>query len=117
MKFFCRHFLFSLLFAAFCQQANATHYRAGEILYQLIGNYQYRVTIITYSKADGISLEADRDMVRISWGDGTSDSICRTNGPPSPNGNGCQAGILLTSSPSIKKNEYTTTHTYPGPPP
>ena len=49
----------------------ATHYRAGEILYELIGNLKYQVQVITYTKISYPSNLADRDSVVVDWGDGT----------------------------------------------
>ncbi len=110
-----RLFTFCFLLFTF-HLAQATHYRAGEILYKLIGNFKYEVTVVTYSKFDGQSQLADRDRIEINWGDGTGDSVCRSNGPV--NGSGCRDGIIVATSPiSIKKSEYKAIHTYPGFPP
>ena len=117
MKFYSKAFFaFCFLFFAF-HLAHATHYRAGEVLYELIGNYKYRITIITYSKYDLNSVPADKDQVEILWGDGTSDTLNRSNGVDG-DGNGFKDGIIISNSPiSIKKNEYIGVHTYPGAPP
>src|SRR5688572_30374411 len=61
--------------------AHATHYRAGEITYRIIGINKIEATVWTYTKISGQSLLADRPMVGISWGDGTGDTLCRVNGP------------------------------------
>src|SRR6187549_3142088 len=104
MKFLFKSF-FAFCLLAFVFEAQATHYRAGEILYKLIGNFKYEVTVVTYSKFDGQSQLADRDRVWISWGDGTGDSVCRSNGPV--NGSGCRDGVIVATTPiSIKKSEY-----------
>lgn len=96
----------------------ATHYRAGEILYELIGNYKYRVTVITYSKYDGISVAADKDVIEVMWGDGTADrEVPRANGSDA-DGNGFRDGQIIATSPeNIKKSVYIAEHTYAGPPP
>ncbi len=115
MKFTFRFlFILSLLSVFNCQLTYATHYRAGEILYKLIGNFQYQATVITYSKVSGVSIQADRDSVEIFWGDGTSKVILRINGPDT-DGNGVPDGEYLAND--IKKNVYVGTHTYPGIPP
>jgi gliding motility-associated-like protein len=82
--------------------ANATHNRAGEITYRHLGGFQYEATIITYTKADS---PADRPELGISWGDGSIDTIPRTNG--------FGQGEIVTGT--IKKNIYIGIHTYPGP--
>lgn len=81
--------------------SSATHNRAGEIIYTHLTGFTYEVTIVTYTKASSVA--ADRDSLEIVWGDGTSDTLPRTNG----NGNGVVIGN------DIKYNLYTGTHTYP----
>lgn len=116
MKIYGKSFLaFGFLLFTF-HFAHATHYRAGEILYKLLGNYKYEVTIVTYSKFDGQSIPADRDTVTISWGDGTFALLPRSNGVDG-DGNGYRDGVIISTAPSIKKNEYKGTHTYAGAPP
>ena len=115
MKYFLKSLL-PLLFCVCCQQAMATHYRAGEILYQLLGPLNYGVTVITYTKISGQSILADRDSVTVDWGDGTSSIIPRINGPY---GVGCQGAspcgeLVLTD---VRKNEYYGVHQYAGAPP
>ena len=101
--------LFILLFI--CKFSFATHYRAGEILYEYIGPQTFQVTIITYTETAGQSALADQDSIYLNWGDGTIDAIVRNNGPI--NGNGVPDGEILTGS--IKKNIYLSKiHTYPG---
>src|SRR5580704_1301484 len=105
--------LLLILLSVTVLRAFATHYRAGEILYTHIGTgYTYQVTVITYTKISGISIQADRDFVVVGWGDGTSDSLPRVNGPiiNPPYHDGV---IVLTD---VKKNMYEGIHTYPGPP-
>lgn len=94
--------ILSLLVLLLSGEAFATHNRAGEITYRHLGGFQYEATIITYTKADS---PADRPELGISWGDGSIDTIPRSNG------NG--AGEIVTGS--IKKNVYIGVHTYPGP--
>jgi gliding motility-associated-like protein len=100
-------FLLSLISGAF-----ATHNRAGEIVYEHIGGLRYRVKIITYTKAS--STGADRNYLKIRWGDEPSnaqdtdlDSLLRSNG----GGN----GVLLPGYNDVKMNEYVGEHTYTGP--
>ncbi|HLT94038.1 MAG TPA: hypothetical protein VKZ56_05725, partial [Membranihabitans sp.] len=77
----------------------ATHNRAGEITYEQIGDLTIRITITTYTKT---SSHVDRDSLIVYWGDGTVETIARTNGKGVPLGN------------DIKKNIYIKEHTYPG---
>lgn len=77
----------------------ATHNRAGEITYTHIAGFTYEFTITTYTKAS--SIDADRPVLGINWGDGNLDSIPRTNAIFLPN--------------DIKANKYTARHTYSGP--
>ncbi len=87
----------------------ATHYRAGEIIYKLVAEFQYECSVVTYSKTS--SFQADRDFVEIEWGDGTMDTIARVNGPVI---GGLHKGEELDND--IKKNIYVGRHTYPGVP-
>ncbi|MBK9732336.1 MAG: gliding motility-associated C-terminal domain-containing protein [Chitinophagaceae bacterium] len=91
--------VFSLVFFS---NANATHNRAGEIIYKHLSGFTYQATIITYTKESSVA--ADRDSLEIVWGDNTRDTLARSNG----GGNGVYIGN------DIKYNEYTGVHTYPG---
>lgn len=81
--------------------ANATHNRAGEIIFQQIGDLRIRASIITYTKES--SHDADRDTLIIVWGDGTYQKVGRDNG----SGHGVSLGG------DVKYNVYTFEHTYP----
>lgn len=105
---------FCLLFFACCFTAQATHYRAGEVLYELIGTYKYRVTVITYAKISYPSNLADKDQVVVFWGDNTGDTLNRNNGVDG-DGNGIPDGVDLGND--VRKNVYVGIHTYPGAPP
>lgn len=97
--------VFSLLFVLGVQTLHATHNRAGEIIIEQIGNctdLTIRATIITYTKTSSVA--ADRPDLTIHWGDGTSQTVVRSNG----GGN----GVPLEND--IKYNEYVAIHTYPG---
>ncbi len=86
--------------------ALATHNRAGEIRVEQIGDCNaltIRATITTYT--DIRSVNADRDTLRLCWGDGTCMNVGRINGPRQ---NGEPVGNF------IKKNIYIAEHTYPG---
>ena len=58
------------------------------------------VTVTTYTKTS--STQADRDSVRVNWGDGSFEYVFRTNGDGTPLAN------------NRKLNYYITSHTYPG---
>jgi hypothetical protein len=77
----------------------ATHNKAGEITFVHLSGLQYEVTIKTYTK---LSAPADRPYLPIFWGDGTSDSLARSNGN----------GVIVAFD--IKENIYTGVHSYPG---
>lgn len=79
----------------------STHNRAGEITYRHVTGFTYEFTITTYTKVSGLSGDADRQRLGISWGDGTFDSLSRSS------------EIFLDVD--IKQNKYIGSHTYPGP--
>lgn len=78
--------------------AQATHNRAGEITYQKLGTYEYKVRIVTYTKT---SSPADRPELEFWWGDGQRDTIPRLS-------------IDFNVGPDIQRNTYEGTHIYPG---
>lgn len=96
--------LLSLLFSLVAPLALwATHNRAGEIHIEQTGPLEIRATIITWTKTS--SVNADRDTLEISWGDGIREKVVRTNG----GGQGVPLGN------DIKYNTYVSKHTYAGP--
>lgn len=95
-------FLTLALLVLSVDSAYATHNRAGEITYRVIGNLTIEATITTYTKASSVA--ADRDSLTICWGDGNCESVVRSNG----GGNG------ETLPNDTKRNEYVITHTYAG---
>lgn len=92
-------FLLSLIMLC-ASAAHATHNRAGEITYEHLDGLTFRATITTYTVPDS---PADRPWLPLSWGDGTIDTVYRSNG--GGNGEIIEFGV--------KKNIYTATHTYP----
>ena len=60
----------------------ATHNRAGEITIRQTGDLTIEVTVTTYTKTT--SVQADRDSVRVYWGDGTFEYVFRANGEGTP---------------------------------
>ena len=71
--------LLSLCFLLIAMEGFATHNRAGEITYKHISGFTYEFTITTYTKVSGVSADADRTRLGISWGVGTFDSLDRTS--------------------------------------
>lgn len=92
--------LFILLLVSGAVDLHATHNRAGEIRFEQTGPLTVRATVITYTKAS--SVLADRDSVRVMWGDGTDDWVQRANGN----------GEILPND--TKFNIYVAEHTYAG---
>jgi gliding motility-associated-like protein len=88
-----------LLFILTWVHSFATHNRAGEITYKHLAGLKYEVTITTYANDNA----ADRSFLEIFWGDGSSDTLQRSNGTGQQLGN------------NIKKNLYIGEHTYNGP--
>lgn len=113
--------LYTFLFLFLSISIFATHNRGGEITYKYIGSpistnpyekYKYLFTITVYMN-DGSNI-ADRCYDTLSFGDGTSAVVSRSNGPI---GN-CDCGnipcgqIICTG---YKVNTYTVTHSYGAP--
>jgi gliding motility-associated-like protein len=96
LKFAWRVLTFIL--GMFCfLQVNATHYRAGEILFEQINGRLYRIIAITYtdpsSDADPATIE-----IEVDYGDGTKELVRRTTRNP--------------LSSKVVRNVYVSTHTY-----
>ncbi|GHT78122.1 hypothetical protein FACS189464_1040 [Bacteroidia bacterium] len=80
-----------------CVSANATHNRAGQIVYRHISGqtYEFTVTTFTYTLSP-----ADRAQLDVSWGDNTVSTMQRSSEQILPD--------------NYKKNVYIIQHTYPG---
>lgn len=93
---------FSLLVFSFFLflNAEATHNRAGEITIAPVTTdsftLRYKITIVTYTE---IGAQADRPLLLVDFGDGTSDSVPRLS--------------IQQITPQIQKNIYCTFHTFP----
>ncbi len=99
--------VYKTLFIAICYTLTytslyATHNRAGEITYIQTGPLTILCTITTYTKSS--STAADRDSLVIIWGDGTAESVGRSNGPKNK-------GVDIGNN--IKYNTYIKEHTFP----
>ncbi|MDW8273250.1 MAG: gliding motility-associated C-terminal domain-containing protein [Chitinophagales bacterium] len=91
------------------EECYATHYRGGDITYELIAPFTFRITIRTIAEDNA----ADRDTIRVNWGDGSPEEIlARTNGPVV---GGFHKGEFIGLG--FKRNLYIGVHTYPGVPP
>ena len=97
-----RIFTLIVLLCLVTVSAYATHNRAGEITYRQLDDLVIEATITTWTKTS--SQDVDRDSLQLFWGDGTSSWVLRVNG-------GGEGEALEND---VKKNLYTTTHTYPG---
>jgi gliding motility-associated-like protein len=88
--------------------ALATHNRAGEIIYEHVSGFTYKITVITCTKTSAI---ADRPWLKIRFGDepsGTTeaqlDSLARL-----------EAEIIYYPEIDAQRNVYEGFHTYAGP--
>jgi gliding motility-associated-like protein len=101
---FKRYILSFLLLLAF-GIANATHNRAGEILYEKVAGtsnrYKFTVKIYTFVDAPGNS-----PVIDIDFGDNTTASVNRVDDGPNGKGVPIENGINL--------NEYIIEHDYAG---
>lgn len=102
-----RKYIVFLTLAILALPAWATHNRAGEIVYEHVSGYTYKVTINTITKTS--SFAADRPWLHIRWGDepantpiNSLDSLPRSLEENYPNAD-------------AKRNQYVGYHTYAGP--
>jgi gliding motility-associated-like protein len=116
----------------------ATHQVGGLITYKCLGGYTYEITIIDYTNTyyNSIGTGADRDTMRIFFGDGQDSLLYRINGPSNaPNSSNLAGGDPVPNGVPIcnynwhdpeysfpvplpgarKINIYTVIHTYTGP--
>ncbi|MCF8368258.1 MAG: gliding motility-associated C-terminal domain-containing protein [Bacteroidales bacterium] len=92
-----RFFYIIFLNLILIQFVNATHERAGEIIFTHIFDRTYEIKIITYTYAPS---PADRPELEIKWGDGTSSILPRSG--------------FVDLTLEIRRNEYIGQHTYAG---
>ena len=97
MKFFIKIIPFIFFVLLFSGKANATHVRAGELLFRQLAQYSFEITLITYTDSKGIN----RTEVDIEFGDGNMATVPRES--------------VTYLGNEIKKNIYRTTYTYQGP--
>jgi gliding motility-associated-like protein len=109
---------FLILFFLSAIKLFATHNRAGEISFCTDNGLTYYFTVTTYTEP--YSCAPDRCELEINYGDGQKETIFRVNGNPCPipascgtsQGNCSNCGEMIT--PTLKKNVYTSVHTYSG---
>lgn len=90
--------IFAFISLFFAVNLWATHNHSGEITFQKTGGLGIMATITTYTNASAVN--TDRDTLTLCWGDGTCESVVRSNG----------SGEII--APNLKKNTYTGFHTY-----
>jgi gliding motility-associated-like protein len=102
--------------------ASATHQVSGYITFRHMHGLTYQVTIVNYTNGDPLNgvdchVDADRDTMRIWYGDGQSDLLYRSNGSLDqeniPGGQticDCRKVNIYTNSP----DGITGGHTFPG---
>jgi len=99
-------FISTVILIAICKSMMSTHNRAGEITYEHVSGYTYRIKITTYTKQSAM---ADRNSLHIRWGDEPAniteeelDSLFRTI-------------EIFNIGNDVKKNIYVGLHSYSGP--
>ena len=99
-----KHFLLLSVFFMTCNILYATHYRAGEILYERIDGLSYKFQIVVYLKKSSLQTTPQLDVcdVEISWSDGTTKTAF----------GGCSSAIDLGGD--VVKKIYTVQHTFAG---
>jgi len=87
-----------LIWPLLCGSLYATHNRAGEITYRHLGGYTYEITVLTYTFTPSL---ANRDSLKVSWGDGSPLETVFID-----------KKIFLPNN--VRYNTYVGNHTYPG---
>lgn len=93
-----KKFLLLVGFLVSSTWALATHNRAGEITYEHLSGYTYKITVLTYTYSKS---PADRPSLEIKWGDGTTSIINRYQ------------KVFIGNF--TNQNLYSGIHTYAGP--
>lgn len=100
-------YLLLVAFTALSLTSWATHNRAGEIIYEHISGYTYKVTINTITKSSSTS--ADRPWLHIRWGDEPA------NTPVNSLDSLPRSLEEFYTNVDAKHNQYIGYHTYAGP--
>lgn len=82
---------------------HATHNRAGEITFEHIQGYRYKVKLTTYTDPNS---PPDREKLKIYWDDGTASDVNRQR---------IDANIGEENRHPVDRNIYIAEHTFPGP--
>jgi gliding motility-associated-like protein len=107
---------YTFLLLAFCRGAYATHIVGGEIIYDFLGNDQYRITLKVYRDCINGQAPFDGNAIITVW-TGTGDSVAThligspiiTNIPPTIN-NPC---VQAPTNVCVEEGLYTYTLTLP----
>lgn len=94
------------LFFLFALSAAGTHNRGGVITYRHISGKTFEATITTFTRS---SVAADRCELELFWGDGSSDTLSRVNGPTGACPN-AKMGEFIGND--VQMNVYVGTHIY-----
>lgn len=92
------HYILLLLVILFITDANASHYRAGEITYVQLSGRRYRVTVNTYTDPQSRANQFT-ESITIDWGDKKSDIAPRTS-------------KTVNSENTVQHNVYVFEHEY-----
>src|ERR1035437_1687517 len=104
---------FAFTFLIGFANAYANHNRAGEITYQHMSGFTYKIIITTYANTNQATNPPDRCELPVLFGDGDSTIVSRVNGTGP--GNLCpnaHDGVMVATY--TRMNVYEITHTYPG---
>ena len=85
--------------------AQATHNRAGEIIYEHVSGFTYKVTINTITKSS--STAADRPWLKIKWGDEPANIL-------DTDLDSLERSLEEVLPGDAKRNQYIGYHTYAG---
>lgn len=108
-----RHIGCWFILMVLCLEGFATHNRGGEIMYRRISGFTYEFRVVIYTD-DGSNV-ADRCSLTVNFGDGDTAVAYRVNGSTNSScGQGIGNGVIISTTPRVKRNEYLVTHTYSG---
>ncbi|MCQ2250548.1 MAG: gliding motility-associated C-terminal domain-containing protein [Bacteroidales bacterium] len=106
MKILTKVLILALIMLGIATHCHATHNRAGEIVYEHIAGYRYKIIVYTYCYTQ---TEADRDELEVDCGDGTEKLLVKRTSKTTLDDIGSKNYSFLC------KNIYVGEHTYSGP--
>jgi len=106
MKILTKALILALIMLGIATRCQATHNRAGEIVYEHIAGYKYKIIVYTYCYTQ---TEADRDELEVDCGDGTEKLLVQRKSKTLLDDLGSKSYTYLC------KNVYEGEHTYSGP--